>query len=1237
MSRLPITGQDNGTWGSILNDFLLQAHNSDGTLKDVGVVANKYVKPGSGIPKSDLSSGVQASLDNADAAAAGTVPDASSSVKGKLQLAGDLSGTAAAPTVPGLTGKEPTITAGSTSQYWRGDKSWQTLDKTAIGLGNVDNISDANKPVSTATQTALNTKANTSTTLTAGTGLTGGGDLGANRTFAVANNTTTQKVRLSKNGTLIGTRQELNLIAGSNVSLTTTDNSGADRVDITIAGAGSIVINVQDYGAVGDGSTNNATAFAAAIAAASAQGGGVVWIPAAASPYMIGSPVAGASKVRILGAGMGATIVKATTGYIGGTATINSVPNTPIPNGLFDYQGTYGGSSGPTFTNIEVAHMTIDMSGADQSVSPNTYNAVFQDYSELRHAQIHHIEFLGAAKGQGILFQGLGRNNGGWSYDLHVHDIHAVNGAGTVSTYLYASEPTAKYSNVTIENIFSLVTNISNIVDDRVAIVGAQLFATSGTTPAVVENVTVRNTHTVMDPAQNVTGLVTGVKIDTGVRTIMRGIKVLDTFYRGDGRVTYISGSEAMGAPVYCQMTNAGHANASSDATAPQGYIEDLVVDGVYSTWSGPLVLKTARYDVAPSLIVRNVNMRNVLNDIGGTRYHAFMVIYGSTSPVGDEFVLLDGIHLHAATTTASSQPLVPNSAISFTGNGTAGAGGNGAGTTDTPTPAPSGYSGKVVVSNVVIDAGSLTIADGITSNRAERGYTPWSTGWTNFAFENIKMVGTFTTKLNLSAGATYTARSVSGVADLFATPLPLTFTPVTKSANYTANSWEAVLCTANLTVTTPASPTTGDQIIVGRHNGGVGNVLTIAANTGQTIDNVASISISRPPGGSYAGYITLTYMGSGDWQATAAVGTDAAQGMQVDGFLQYASGFYGTKVASYSTGHITQADDYVMLCTGTWTLTLVPKLGQHLVVINSGVGVITITPQSGNLDGSGASHTLAAGVSTTLWSDGTNWYTTSTALAVGTTAGTVAAGDDSRIAGAAQKANNLSDLAAVATARTNLGLTALATASPDAATVELNSTTLRIKDSGVTLAKLAPDAILTPQNPSIPTGGMAQTFDRLSSPASGTNVLTSGTLNLVALWLPKGALITSISFRTTGTGAANGPTNQWFGLFDSSRALLAVTNNDTTTAWASSATKTLNLTSTFTIVTSGLYYLGVMVTASTTAPTLAAMTSSGFINGMAPIVAGTADTGMTTAPTPGSFTAAGLASIAAVTWAWVS
>lgn len=68
MARLPTPGSDVGSWGSILNDYLLQSHNDDGTIK------------------------------------AGAVT------------------------------------------------------KTDVGLSNVDNTSDASKPISTATQTALDTK-----------------------------------------------------------------------------------------------------------------------------------------------------------------------------------------------------------------------------------------------------------------------------------------------------------------------------------------------------------------------------------------------------------------------------------------------------------------------------------------------------------------------------------------------------------------------------------------------------------------------------------------------------------------------------------------------------------------------------------------------------------------------------------------------------------------------------------------------------------------------------------------------------------------------------------------------------------------------------------------------------------------------------------------------------------------------------------------------------------------------
>lgn len=42
------------------------------------------------------------------------------------------------------------IASGTASQYYRGDKTWATLDKAAVGLPNVDNTADIDKPVSTA-------------------------------------------------------------------------------------------------------------------------------------------------------------------------------------------------------------------------------------------------------------------------------------------------------------------------------------------------------------------------------------------------------------------------------------------------------------------------------------------------------------------------------------------------------------------------------------------------------------------------------------------------------------------------------------------------------------------------------------------------------------------------------------------------------------------------------------------------------------------------------------------------------------------------------------------------------------------------------------------------------------------------------------------------------------------------------------------------------------------------------
>lgn len=164
--------------------------------------------------------------------------------------------------------------------------------------------------------------------------------------------------------------------------------------------------------------------------------------------------------------------------------------------------------------------------------------------------------------------------------------------------------------------------------------------------------------------------------------------------------------------------------------------------------------------------------------------------------------------------------------------------------------------------------------------------------------------------------------------------------------------------------------------------------------------------------------------------------------------------------------------------------------------------------------------------------------------------------------------------------------------------------------------------------------GALYETFDRNLCDEVNTSLLTSGRLSLQAIYLPAGTVVSSISF-WSATTAAGTPTNQLFGLYDSSLNLLRSSANDTTTAWAANTRKTLALTSAFTTTYSGIYYLGIMVTA-TTVPTIKGNTArtGGQLQAGAPSMGGTSTTGLTTALPA---TAAAPATVTTSFWGCVS
>ena len=99
-------------------------------------ITSKYEKPDGGIPKTDLSLDVQGSLEKADSALQSHQSITTGSVNG-------------------------TIAANGTDVAVKGLKALaykDSLTKADVGLGNVDNTSDEEKPISTATQAALDKK-----------------------------------------------------------------------------------------------------------------------------------------------------------------------------------------------------------------------------------------------------------------------------------------------------------------------------------------------------------------------------------------------------------------------------------------------------------------------------------------------------------------------------------------------------------------------------------------------------------------------------------------------------------------------------------------------------------------------------------------------------------------------------------------------------------------------------------------------------------------------------------------------------------------------------------------------------------------------------------------------------------------------------------------------------------------------------------------------------------------------
>ncbi|MCW2899981.1 MAG: hypothetical protein JWO67_2246 [Streptosporangiaceae bacterium] len=153
--------------------------------------------------------------------------------------------------------------------------------------------------------------------------------------------------------------------------------------------------------------------------------------------------------------------------------------------------------------------------------------------------------------------------------------------------------------------------------------------------------------------------------------------------------------------------------------------------------------------------------------------------------------------------------------------------------------------------------------------------------------------------------------------------------------------------------------------------------------------------------------------------------------------------------------------------------------------------------------------------------------------------------------------------------------------------------------------------------------GTVARTLPRgqLSS-ANLAALTTTGQVAVRGLPLPAGLVVTNIAVLIGGTGAT-GATNLWFGITDISLNVLAVTTDRGAVAQTNSTLITMPVIVPYAIPYTGLFYIAVSSTASTTAPTLGGINSTTGAANLMPPLFGTAGT-QATAPIVGTQLAGG-------------
>ncbi|HEY4457407.1 MAG TPA: glycosyl hydrolase family 28-related protein, partial [Pseudonocardiaceae bacterium] len=105
------------------------------------------------------------------------------------------------------------------------------------------------------------------------------------------------------------------------------------------------MVNVRDYGATGNGITDDAKAIQAAVAAVTGTGGTVYFPP---GTYKVGTAIVPANNVALIGSGVGSAII-APAGSISAVRG-NSTKTSPLTRFTMAHLSIDGANQGPQFS-----------------------------------------------------------------------------------------------------------------------------------------------------------------------------------------------------------------------------------------------------------------------------------------------------------------------------------------------------------------------------------------------------------------------------------------------------------------------------------------------------------------------------------------------------------------------------------------------------------------------------------------------------------------------------------------------------------------------------------------------------------------------------------------------------------------------------------------------------------------------------------------------------------------------